>query len=159
MPTETLEFVAHKTRTFDSGKTVNKFQSSDGRWFDVWRAPVASVGISTLTKPVVVTYETKINGTFTNHDISEIAPVDSSTGVKVGAGSDTPGEVSSAPAPAARQVDWDAKDQRITRSFSVNAALKALEITGGDIPNAEIVLKAANELAQIPARYAWDGTK
>jgi hypothetical protein len=47
------------------------------------------------------------------------------------------------------------KDARITRSFGVNAALKALELAGGDRELAKNTLMTAVDLAYIPAFYAF----
>lgn len=157
MPSAVLTFQEHIQRQAGKG-VVHKFRTADGTYYDTWNADLATQVRQHLTQPVEIEYQEQPGKSgFVNYTIQRIAGADSSATVKGTGDASAASEPSVSPAPGPRQTDWEAKDQRITRSFAVNASLKALEIAGGDKNAAEQLLKDAIELAYLPSVYAWSG--
>ena len=170
MPTETVTFVTHETHdrnTRNGLKRLTEFVTEQGVKFQTWDPATANEVLKYEGQEVRASYYETQNGKFTNRNISSVEPT-GSTGPPAGdpAGASAPtgaaaGEPASeqkpSAAPGLQQLTFptDPRDERITRSFGINAALKALEISGGDVPAAETILKAAVGLASVPARYAW----
>ena len=163
MPTETVTFVSYQTKdlnTRNGAKRLSEFQTAEHGVFQTWDPATANEVIKHLNRPVLVAYFESQNGKFTNRNISSVEPTGSAgaSGSGAAAGeSVSEQKPSAAPEPSQLTFPTDPRDERITRSFGINAALKALEISGGDVPAAETILKAAVGLATVAARFAWFG--
>lgn len=136
------------------------FKDQAGTEYKTFEPSIASQAIGLLNQPARVFFSQKERNGFIDNTLTDLAPAGAN-----GATS-PPAAQAPAPAPPAPKQNWELKDQRIARAHGTNAALKALEIAwnitdagamGNPQEHAEALLKAAVELAHIPAAYSFAG--
>jgi hypothetical protein len=150
--TETVVFVGHEVKSGMGQRgpwTLNLFTDQQGRSFQTFDGPTASMALGLLNQPISVTFEAKQNGQFTNYEIKGILPAQGGVAVPVAA-APAPAAVQAAPpaqaAPPSQGVTGAEKDARISRAASLDRALTAFGISQEDpLANLEDLYALANE--------------
>lgn len=120
----TTTLVEHKvfSGVSQSGKPYvkNLFTGADGREYTTFRPEVAQQAVPLLNQPVMVTYEVKQRGQFTNYDLEAVASANGPAAAPVA----QPAPSAPAPAPV---VFGGSKDDQIARSVAIKLAAETVE--------------------------------